>query len=318
MTISDILGCAVSVISILFVSIVIPVFGPLLFSLLAPLPFLFYFSKLGPENGLKVNLSAILILGIVTWFLGQPHLVILFIEYGIAGFILSELFRRDLSYSATIFWGTLLMLIVVSGFLFFITIAEGATPLEIADKYLQTIFDTIISTYEKDGSHPEMVAQLKKAGPVIIKEIGEIYQKYYPSFIVVGTGIIVWFNVVVSKPLFRRKGIRYPDLGRADMWRAPEPLVWGLIVAGFVKVLSISALDFAATNALIIISVIYAFHGLSIVLFFFNKYKVPALIRFIVYLIIVLQQLPVFLAVLGLFDQWIDFRKIHSRARTTE
>ena len=165
--------------------------------------------------------------------------------------------------------------------------------------------------YNQGQLKPEQVAQLKNFGSTLIKNI-------YPSFVVVGTGFIVWLNVVVSKPLFRMKGVKYPDLGPADMWRAPEYLVWGLIAAGFLMLLSKSDLDFAATNALIIISVIYIFHGLSIVLFFFKKYNVPALTRYVIYLIIILQQLSmVILALMGLFDQWIDFRKIHAKAPKT-
>lgn len=70
-----------------------------------------------------------------------------------------------------------------------------------------------------------------------------------------------------------------------------------------------------AVNALIVILAIYLFHGLSIVVFFLNKFHVPSWIRLGIYFLIIIQQL--FLIVLtfaGLFDQWIDFRKIHRRA----
>jgi len=319
MTISNILGCAGSVIFILFISIVIPIFGPFFSSLLAPLPFLFYFSKLGPEKGFKVNLIAILVVGIVAELLGLRNLIFLCIEFGIAGYIISELFRRELPFSVTIFMGTLLMLLVLLIIIFFTIVITGTTPIEAAINYMQALFETAISTYEKDGSHTEMVDRLIKVRPTFIEEAKKIYNKFYPSFMVIGTGIAVWFNVVVSKPLFRIKGIKYPDLGRADMFRAPEFLVWVLIAAGFAKLLSISILDFAAINALIIISVIYVFHGLSIVMFFFKKYNVPALTRYVIYLIIILQPLSmVILALMGLFDQWFDFRKINSKARPAE
>jgi uncharacterized protein YybS (DUF2232 family) len=69
-----------------------------------------------------------------------------------------------------------------------------------------------------------------------------------------------------------------------------------------------------AINALIIIMVIYLFHGLSIVLFFLNKYRVPFWLRIGVYFLIIVQQLFfVALSLAGLFDQWVDFRKIHRR-----
>ena len=123
---------------------------------------------------------------------------------------------------------------------------------------------------------------------------------------------MVWLNVVLSKPLFIFNGIKYPDLGQADQWKAPEYLVWGLIAAGFSLLSSIKYVDFIALNALIIFSVIYAFHGFSILIFFFNKYNVPTWIRAVVYIIIVFQQLfLIILALAGLFDQWINFRKIN-------
>ena len=307
MIISNILGCTGSVIFALLAYKWIPLFGPFL-SLLIPLPFLFYLSKLGLNEGIKVCLAALLFTGIATKLLGEPHLVFLCLELGMMGFILSVLFKREYSYSFTIFFGTLLMLLVGAVFMLYASITKGITPVEMAVTYIQANVDAAVGIYEKEGSNPELVEQIKKLAPVFI----DLIKKIYPSLVIVGTGFIVWLNVVISKPLFRIKGVKYPDLGPADMWRAPEYLVWGLIAAGFSKLLSISALDFAATNALIIFSVIYVFHGLSIVLFFFNKYNVPALTRFIVYLLIALQQLSmIILALMGLFDQWFDFRKLN-------
>ncbi len=307
MTISNILGCAGSVVFALIAYTWVPFFGPLV-SLLIPLPFLFYLSKLGLNEGIKVCIAAFLIIGITAKLMGEPGLVFFCFELGTLGFVLSVLYRREYSYSLTIFLATLLMLLVGLAFTLVVIVIKGATPVEIAVRVIQANMDTLAGVYEKKGMNPEVVNQIKNLGPVII----DLIKKIYPSLVVVGTGFIVWLNVVISKPLFRVNGLKYPDLGHADMWRAPEYMVWGLIIAGFAKVLPISGLDFVATNALIIFSVIYAFHGLSIVLFFFNKYNVPVLPRFIIYFIIALQQLSmVLLAVMGLFDQWADFRKLN-------
>ena len=118
MTISNILGCTGSVILILLV----PFFWPLL-----PMPFLFYSSKLGLNEGIKVCFTALLAAGIVVKLLGYPGLVLICLQLGIVGFLLSELFRREYSYSITIFWGTLIMLLAGSVFLLFGAITEGKT-----------------------------------------------------------------------------------------------------------------------------------------------------------------------------------------------
>jgi uncharacterized protein YybS (DUF2232 family) len=91
-------------------------------------------------------------------------------------------------------------------------------------------------------------------------------------------------------------------------------MVWGVIAAGFALFFPIASIRLLAINSLIVMSVIYVFHGLSIVLFFFNKYRVPKWARFGSYILIVFQQIfLVGLAFAGLFDQWIDFRKIHKK-----
>ncbi|MFH1491258.1 MAG: DUF2232 domain-containing protein, partial [Pseudomonadota bacterium] len=70
-----------------------------------------------------------------------------------------------------------------------------------------------------------------------------------------------------------------------------------------------------AINALIVMLVIYVFHGLSIVLFLLNKYRVPQWMRVGAYFLILFQQIFLIgLCIAGLFDQWIDFRKIHRRS----
>jgi len=91
-------------------------------------------------------------------------------------------------------------------------------------------------------------------------------------------------------------------------------MVWGLIVAGFSLFLSFSSLRLVAVNALVIMLAIYFFHGLSILLFYLNKYRVPQWMRLGVYALIMVQQvLVIAVTMAGLFDQWLDLRRIHQK-----
>jgi len=147
-----------------------------------------------------------------------------------------------------------------------------------------------------------------------IRIVVSIMMKIYPALVILGTGFIVWFNVIASKPLFRLGSLPYPDFGPVDRWRAPEHMVWGLIAAGFSLFLPVGGIKLVGVNALVVMSAIYAFQGFSIVLFYLNKYRVPFWIRLGVYFLIVFQQIFVVgLALAGIFDQWVDFRKIDSR-----
>ena len=304
------MGCAGSVIFLLFISAWIPFVGPF-FSLLLPLPFLFYSSKLGFNQGLITGLIALFIVGFFARLAGYSRVILFCLEFGIVGLIIAEIFRREFSFGRTIFWGTVLMLFVGMVFLFFIGMTRGLSPFELVLNYFQTNLNKTFGLYEDMGLEPDKAFQLKEFG----KAVRDLLSKIYPSLIIVGTGFVIWLNVVVSRPIFRIGKIKYPNLGKTDRWHAPEFLVWGVIIAGFALFFPVTGIKFVALNALIVFSVIYVFHGLSIVMFFFNKHRVPLWIRIGVYVFIVIQQMfLILLALAGLFDQWIDFRKIHKKA----
>jgi len=309
MKITDLLGCSGSVIFFLLASAWVPLIGPF-FSLLIPLPFLYYSSKLGLKQGLKTSFITLFIIGLIGKLAGYQHIVIFCLEFGLLGLIISEIYRRELSFVLTIFWGTLLMLFVGAIFLFIIGLSRKMGPLELIIDYFQTNLMQAFAIYENTGLDQGKVAQLQQYG----KLLSDLITKVYPSLIIVGTGFVVWLNVVVSKPLFRLRNVKYPDFGQLHMWQAPEIMVWGVIAAGFALFFPVTGIKLISINSLIVMSVIYVFSGLSIVMFFLNRYNIPSWARVGIYALIIIQQMfLLLLALAGLFDQWIDFRKIHKR-----
>jgi len=309
MIISDIIGCTGAVIFFLLVSVWVPFIGTL-FILLIPLPFLYYLSKSGFGQGWKTGLISLLILSLIARLMGYPHLILFCILLGLVGLIISETFKRGFTIGMTIFWGTVLMLFTGALFLFLVSLSTGTGAIQLIVGYLQTNVDRAIGLYEEMGLDQQTMIQLKQFGALLNNLIAQIY----PALIIIAAGFIIWINVVISRPLFRLRGIKYPDLGRADMWYAPEFMVWGVIAAGFSLFFPATGIKFIALNSLIVLIIIYVFHGVAITMFFFNKYNIPPWARFGVYFLIMIQQIFLFvLALAGLFDQWIDFRKIHKK-----
>jgi uncharacterized protein YybS (DUF2232 family) len=309
MKIANTIGFAASVILFLSISVWMPIGGPF-FSLVIPLPFLFYFCKLEMKEGLINGAITLFIVGLLGKMTGQSYLFLFCLEFGIVGLVISELFKRQLSIGATIFWGTATMLFMGAVFLFLAGISEGRGPVDIVLGYLQTNLSKTVGIYEQSGLEQEKIDQIKLAFDFLSKLIARIY----PALIIVGTGLVVWLNVILSKPVFRIGRLSYPAFGDADRWCAPEFLVWGIIGSGFALFLPSTGIRFVAENLLIVLAVIYVFHGLSILMFFFNKYRMPGWARVGIYFLIILQQIFLFmLALVGLFDHWADFRKIHKK-----
>ena len=308
--VADLIGCAGSVLIILLFSAGIPLLGPL-FQTLTPLPFLYYATKFGLNQGIKISLITLFVVGLILKLAGFTHLIYLSLEFCLFGLVISEIYRRQFTLGFTVFWGTIILLIIGAIFVFVFSLSKGLTPLEMVQNYFQTNLGQNFLIYENMGLEKEKVAQLKQLG----KMLSDIIAKIYPSLVVIGTGFIVWINVVISKPLFKLKGLQYPEYGRLDRWQAPELMVWGVIVCGFILFLKIPIIKLIAINAIIIMAVIYVYNGLCIVLFLFNKYNIPRWARFGIYFLIIIQQMSlVILSLMGLFDQWIDFRRIHKKA----
>jgi len=310
MKMSDLLGCAGGAISLLLASVFIPFVGPV-FSLLTPLPFLYYSARLGFIEGIKLAALVVAVIGLIAHLAGYSELTFLAMELSLVGIGLAELFRKNLSLGNTLFLATLFMLLLGMAMLTLMGLSRNMGPIEMVLSSLGSQLDAAIQTYEEANPGHQNALELKAYAKIFTSTISKIY----PSLMIIGIGFALWLNVVIARPLFRMGNIAYPKFIPMDRWGAPDRLVWGLIISGFALFLSQEGIQFLAINALIVILAIYLFHGLSIIVFFLNKYHVPSWIRLGVYFLIVVQQL--FLAVLtfaGLFDQWIDFRKIHRRA----
>lgn len=294
-------------------SILIPVVGSFI-SLLIPLPFLFYSSKLGLQQGMIIGLISLFIVSMTSTLIGYPHIIIQCIEFGLLGLIISEAFRRKYSFGITILGGILTTICTASVILIAMAAYTGNGPIDLILDYFQNDLNQAIHLYENSGMEQEQITELQQFSQMFV----DLFKKIFPSFIIVWTGIVVWINVIISRPLFARKGIRYPNFGSLDRWQAPEFLVWGLIVSGFALFLPVSGIKWAAANALIVMGVIYFFGGLSIVLFLFNKYHIPSWARVGIYILLSIQVVFwLVLALAGLFDQWIDLRKIHYQENET-
>jgi len=304
-----VLGCVGTALALLLASVWVPIGGPFL-SLLTPLPFLYYSAKLGVSQAVKLTCMTILAAGFIAATTRQAQLIFLCLEFSVLGLILSEIFKRKLPIGTSVLLGTCFLLLIGLLVLAVAGIRKNLGPLEILHAYLLESLETTARIYTQVGADPEKAGEFRE----YLRALKQGISLIYPSLIVLGGAFVVWLNVIMSRHLFRKRNLQVPDFGALDRWQSPELMVWGLIVAGFSLFLSVSPLRLVAVNALVIILAIYFFHGLSIVLFYLNKYRVPPWIRFGVYALIVVQQILVIgVTMAGLFDQWLDLRRIHQK-----
>lgn len=307
---TDVLGCAGAVIAIFLATSWIPFFGPLI-SLLTPLPFLFYASKSGRLQGALIVAFSLLIIGLIAGLLGQPKIVFLFVEFGLLGLVLAELFRQKLSFGHTMLWGTVMMLVFGVMALYLFSPPDKTSPLELFLEMTRAQIKEALQIIDQMEPDKEKVRMINKQAQITLK----VFEQIYPALIVMGMALVVWVNVMVAKVLFRKAGLKYPDFGALDRWSAPVSMVWITIAAGFASFFADDGIKFLAINLLLVLSGIYVWQGLMIMMFFFNQYRISTWILSGLCLLIFFQPyLMLVLALAGLFDQWIDFRKLRQPA----
>ena len=307
---TDVLGCVGGASFFLLTSTFVPFFGPI-FCLLTPLPFLYYSIKLGIHDGVKLAGLTLVFIFLVARLTEYQQLVHIAIELSALGLALSVLFNKKLGIGQTIFLATGFMVLLNLGYLFFVSLSGEFGPYEMITRYLHEHLRVTLEAYEEMGISRENLHEIETYGKAIIETVSL-------SLMVVGIGFCVWLNVVAARPVFRWGKLEYPSFVSMDRWQTPESMIWGVIGSGFALFLLSGVIKSFAANVLIVLMFIYLFQGMSIILFFLNKYHLPPWIRLGVYFLIIIQQLfLVLLAIAGLFDQWIDFRRLKAESETS-
>jgi uncharacterized protein YybS (DUF2232 family) len=300
----DIAAGVMATLFIFSAAVFMPVIG-FVFSLFIPLPVLFYRAKLGRRHGMIIPLAA---LGVMSLLFGGITMDILFFSgLMLLGFALSEMFEKELSVEMTVLaaCGIVLGAGLTAILLYSIAANEGIYAL--ASAYVATNLELSLALYKGVGIPQETIDAIANS----LDRIQYVLVRILPSLAAASTLFVAWTNLIVARPIMARRGVDCPDFGPLNHWRAPEPLVWGVIGSGLMVLIPDLGIRLIGVNGLLVLLTVYFIQGIAIVSFFFEKKRLPRTIRIVLYSMIALQQFFLLIVIcIGLFDMWINFRKI--------
>lgn len=283
----------------------LPVLG-FLVSVFVPLPVLFYRAKLGRSQGALILVAVTVI---VVSMMGRRSITsaVFFFELGFAGLILSEVLAMNLSVEKTVAVTTGVVIATGSVMLAFYGLLSTNSLWGLVSDYLHRNLELALAIYKEMEVSEERIAILAQS----MEGILYVMLRIMPAIAIVSTLFVVWSNLLLARPLLRSRDLFCPDFGTLNEWKAPEPLVWMVILSGVVILMPNKGLKLVGINGLLILMMIYFFQGIAIVSFYFEKKQFPRLLRGILYGLIALQQLVLLLVVAaGFLDMWIDFRRM--------
>lgn len=177
-------------------------------------------------------------------------------------------------------------------------VAEGTEPIEatLRSPEVQTAFDQWAAQAPMDPAEAKTTIEQVRSGIVAL----------YPSLSVVSAGAMVSLNAIaLGRFVSLSRAPSYPE-GELLTLRWPLALVVGFVISG--ALLLAPGLRSVAWNGLIITMFLFLLQGLSVLCFALTRLFSSGLMRTLFVVASLLGPWAIFLSLLGLFDQWFDFR----------
>ncbi len=282
----------------------VPLLGFFL-NLLMPMPVIFYRLKLGRKLGALIMMAVTAIIIAVT---GGITIDIIF--YGLLlliGFFLGEFIEMQLPVEKTVLYTCIATLITGSICFFLYSLLKGEGIFSLISGYIAASLEMTMKIYTDIGIPKENIEILSRS----LATIQYVLVRIMPAMVTAMLTVTIWANILFTRTILTKKGIRLKQFEALNTWQAKEILVWPVIVSFLLLIIPEKNIKLFGLNFIIVLMPVYFFQGIAIVSFFFQKKKFPLLVKFFIYSIIVIQQIFIPLIIgIGFFDTWIDFRKL--------
>lgn len=130
----------------------------------------------------------------------------------------------------------------------------------------------------------------------------------YPAMLFILGALVVLANAALLRAYLLRRDPGWLDGGEFESLRWPLPMAVAFVGSGVLIV--VPALQSVGYNGLLLVAFFFALQGFAVVAYYARRLAGPPFLRAaVVVLVLVNPWAPQILALLGLFDTWLDFRK---------
>jgi uncharacterized protein YybS (DUF2232 family) len=280
-------------------------FAAIIVNLLTPLPAAYVGMRCGSHFGV-LTVVATLVMVLTSGEPGQSMMYLL--QFGVPGATLPWLLNRGVAWDKT----TLFVLcVMISGALLTLVLYAadaGQSPGALVDQMIDREIVQTEQLMQEMFAVADLPAEQSKEVAQAVEHMTAFLGKAYPGIVITVAGLMI-LGLILLLSLLARGRYRVPGPVFAE-WKAPESLVWLLILAGFAVAFTDSFLAVVALNTLVVLLPMYFLQGLAVIDCFFRRKSFSPVVRAIGYLLVtIVNPLPMVVTGLGVFDLWADFRK---------
>jgi MFS family permease len=297
-------------VGILALTLVVPKFG-LIASVILPTPIILVSLAYGRQAGLVLS---VLVFAILLILVGPGEAIGFIGQFAILAIIMAESIKYGFSFDKCIAFSSIGAAVVA---LLIIYSFQGGGEKSATDYFQENINQTIeklkVSVKEissesgQDKSETEETIKL-------IESYSEKIVSVFPAYFSVGvlfTAILNFFVVMYIWPRFYGK--RIFEVVEFSKWMLPDTFVGPLIFSGLLVFIGSGGIQIAGMNLLILTLTIYFLQGAVIAFDLLIGKNVSVVFSILIILILTIVTQFLFIGILigmGIFDLWVDFRKI--------
>jgi len=275
-------------------------FLPLLFpaGLVSPFPLLLQRLRNGPGAAALATLVAVGVLGIV--FSPVPAGVFLLVLV-LPALLIPEALARGRGLLRGCGWAFALVTLQILLALLFRGGAMATRFLQPLEEFRSPQF---LEGLKASGLPPERVADWDEQ----MTQLHDAMAVVFPGAYIIAGGLIVLANAALLRFYLARRDPGWLEGGEFERIRWSPLLAMGFVLAG--AAVALPDLRSVAYNVLLVLAFFFLLQGLAVTAFYAHRLAGPPFLRAaVVVLVLINPWAPQILALLGLFDTWIDFRK---------
>ena len=224
---------------------------------------------------------------------------------------MAETIKAQLTMDKCIFLSALGSMTLAT-FLMFVLFADRENSLtDFFQAQIMQHFDQSMETFKSMGEKQVDLDAMKE----FFEQSSRTFASAYPAFIMVGSLITATVNYFLVRmvwmkfygdTLFRKEKLSELVL--------PDFLIWGLILSAGSLFFIETPVGMVGMNLFAMAMLVYLFQGLAILVHILESKGVPKFLWGLVFFIIIIQPILMGLLIgLGIFDIWVDFRKIKQK-----
>ena len=248
------------------------------------------------------------------WLLEGWQALFFFSQYGIVPLVIVGALRRGYSLAQTMLSSVLIPLGVGSVLLLvYGIVTQQQFPLLLTnylEQMLRTLQEHFQATEQAQGVEGEHVVAFAEAFLRLVRAI-------FPAILVINHLFANVLNYALARYYCARSRPPVRLDGEAlTCWRASDYLVWVFLASGAALLLPFALVSTVGLNVFLLTLAIYLLQGVAIAIFWGRGVPLPPGVRWLLVLVALLVAGPlcvVLCIAAGLFDLWVDFRRLRHR-----